>query len=306
MEIKKVSVIGLGALGIMFAHHMSKSMAKDDLRIVVDADRLARYNNTAFTCNGEVCDFNYVDSADDTLEKADLLIFGVKFGALPAAIEAARNHVGENTIILSLLNGVVSEEHIAEAFGPENVLLCVAQGMDAVKEGPVMTYKNMGLLSFGSRVPGEQKEQIDRVVRFFERVNMPYETPDDMVQRMWSKLIINVGINQTVTVFESDYSCVQSEGEPRSIMLSAMRETIQVGCAEGIALSEADIEYWKKVIDKLNPLGKPSMRQDAEAKRKTEVGLFAGTIKALGKKHGIPTPTNDWLYEKIMELESSF
>ena len=123
---------------------------------------------------------------------------------------------------------------------------------------------------------------------------------------MWSKLIINVGINQTVTVFESNYSCVQSEGEPRNIMLSAMRETIQVGCAEGIALSEADIEYWKKVIDKLNPLGKPSMRQDGLAHRKTEVDMFAGAVMAMADRFGMKVPVNQEIYQKVKEMEKTW
>ena len=305
MEIKKVSLIGLGALGVMYAHHLSKHMDPKDLTIIADKERIARYEKTRFTCNGEPCAFHYADSAVAPKEKADLLIFSVKFGALPGAIEEARGFVGENTVILSLLNGIVSEDYIAEAFGREKVLLCVAQGMDAVKEGSVMTYKNMGLLCFGD-ADGSHKEAIARVARFFDQTQVPYETPKDMVQRMWSKLLLNTGINQTVTVFESDYGCVQKPGKPRDVMLAAMGEVIQVANAEGIPMGQEDVAYWLKLIDTLNPQGKPSMRQDAEAKRKTEVGLFAGTIIALGKKHGIPTPTNDWLYQRIMEIESHF
>ena len=48
------------------------------------------------------------------------------------------------------------------------------------------------------------------------------------------------------------------------------------------------------------------MRQDAKAKRKTEVFLFAQTVQAFGRKHGVPTPVNDWLEQKILEIEAAY
>ena len=77
------------------------------------------------------------------------------------------------------------------------------------------------------------------------------------------------------------------------MMLAAMRECVAVGQAEGVALSEDDVTYWRDIVDRLAPEGLPSMRQDAKAGRKTEVELFAGTVCELGRKHGIPTPVND-------------
>lgn len=81
-----------------------------------------------------------------------------------------------------------------------------------------------------------------------------------------------------------------------------MEEVILIAQKEGISLSQADIDYWLKVIDGLNPAGKPSMRQDVEAGRKTEVDLFSGTILKLGAIHGIETPINRILYDKITSI----
>lgn len=83
------------------------------------------------------------------------------------------------------------------------------------------------------------------------------------------------------------------------MMKAAMRETILVANAEGVALSDKDMADWITVIDGLNPDGEPSMRQDSKAGRKTEVVLFAGTICELGKRHGIATPVNDRFLEKF-------
>jgi 2-dehydropantoate 2-reductase len=76
-------------------------------------------------------------------------------------------------------------------------------------------------------------------------------------------------------------------------MKEAMREVIRVAAAEGVTLSEKDIDEAIALEKTLKPEGYPSMRQDAIAGRTTEVDLFAGTVIALGKKHGIPTPVNE-------------
>jgi 2-dehydropantoate 2-reductase len=78
-------------------------------------------------------------------------------------------------------------------------------------------------------------------------------------------------------------------------MTGAMAEVVAVAAAEGVALSQADIDSWVAVIGQLPPDGEPSMRQDGKARRPSEVELFAGTVRRLGARHGVPTPVNDWL-----------
>lgn len=304
MEIKKVSIIGQGALGILFGHQMRKHMPKEDLRFIADAKRIARYQKESVYCNGERCDFEYV-APDAATEPADLLLFAVKYNALRDAVAAAKNHVGPNTIILSLLNGISSEGIIAETYGMEHILYCVAQGMDAMKEGNALTYHNMGLLSFGS---GEQaiSEKAKTVDRFFTKMEIPHEIPDDMKHRMWGKFMTNVGVNQTSAVYGCNYGCLQAEGPARDMMILAMREVMALSKLENVLLTEDDLSYWLNVLSTLSIEGKPSMRQDVEAKRLSEVELFAGTVLAFGKKHNYPTPVNQIFYDKMLAMETAY
>ena len=166
-EIKKVTIIGLGALGILVGHRFSKKMAKDDLRIVADEERVKRYREEGVFCSGERCDFNYVLPGEKT-GPSDLVIFAVKFGALEDAVKAVKNQVGPDTLLLSLLNGITSEEIIAKTYPAENVVHAVAQGMDAVKEGNRLTYMNAGFVFIGDKQPGEVSEKVKAVADFFE------------------------------------------------------------------------------------------------------------------------------------------
>ncbi|SEM93534.1 ketopantoate reductase [Mesobacillus persicus] len=306
MEIKTVSIIGLGALGILVGHHLSKKMPRENLRIIADQKRVVRYKSEDVFCNGERCDFNYI-TPEERCEPADLLIFTVKNEGLTEAIDAVKNHVGENTIILSALNGITSEAIIGETYGMDKLLYCVAQGMDAVKVGNELTYENMGMLCFGERSSElNNTEKVRRVVNFFEHTEFPYEVVPDMYRRLWSKFMLNVGVNQTVAVFGSNYEEIQREGQAREMMIAAMREVMVLSQKEEIDLNEEDILYWLNVLNTLSPEGKPSMAQDLEAKRLSEVELFSGTVLRLGEKHRIPTPVNRELYNRIKSIESQY
>lgn len=305
MKIRTVSIIGLGALGTMLAKHFSDKLPGNDVRIIVNQSRMQKYKKNGIYCNGVCYDFNYLLPESEG-KPADLLIFCVKFNQLQQAIKDARHQVGEHTIILSALNGISSEEFIGKTFGMEKMLYCVAQGMDAVKIENKMNYENMGMLCFGEKDNTVWSDKVTAVAEFLDAIEFPYEVPKDMAQRMWGKFMLNTGVNQTVAVFSTNYGGIQVEGEPRNVMIAAMREVIALSQKVGMNLSESDLTYWLDVLAKLNPSGMPSMRQDMAASRKTEVGLFSGTAIPLGKQYHVPTPINEWLYQKVQEMEKSF
>lgn len=305
MEIKKVTIIGLGALGILFGHHLTKRMPKGDLRIIADQERIRRYQRDFVYCNGERCEFNYLEP-EEVGEPADLIIFAVKYNGLKDAVQAVKNQVGEHTIILSALNGITSETIIGQTYGMDKILYCIAQGMDAVKVGNRLTYDHMGMLVFGEREPGLISQRVEQVAQFFARMALPFEAVTDMNKRIWGKFMLNVGVNQTVAVQESNYGEIQKKGPARDTMIAAMREVIVLSEKEGIHLSETDLLYWLNVLDTLSPEGKPSMRQDMEARRLSEVKLFSGAVLELGRKHSISVPVNEELYRRIKEIEAGY
>ena len=297
MSIKSIDIIGLGALGVMYADFFTKALGKENVRVLADKKRIERYKKDRVTFNGEVCDFQYCDAAKES-RPSELMLFAVKYGALETAMEESAYLIGENTILLSVLNGIRSEEDLGRKFGREKVVHCIAQKMAAMKEGNAAFCTNKGELAIGV-LDGGREENLAAVKELFDRTGFVYSCPEDMRHALWGKLLCNVGVNQTVSLFKGTYRTVQKEGEAREMMQAAMRETILVANAEGIDLSEKDLEDWVTIIDGLNPDGEPSMRQDSKAGRKTEVVLFAGTVCELGKKHGIATPVNDRFLEKI-------
>ena len=89
-------------------------------------------------------------------------------------------------------------------------------------------------------------------------------------------------------------------------MLGAMREAQMIAGLEGHIITDAEFDEWVALLDSFAPQGKPSMRQDGEARRKSEVELFAGTMVRLARKHGVHVPVNAWLYDRVKEIEASY
>ena len=301
-EVKTVGLIGLGAVGALYAERLLSSGA--DLRVIVDEARRERYVREGIYVNGNRIDFPYVTPADGA--PVDLLLIVTKEGGLRGAMETASGFVGEDTLIISLLNGVTSEEILAERFGGKNILYSVAQGMDAVKEGAYLTYVHPGRIVLGEKEPGAISRRVQMVADYLNAHGVTATPVPDMVRRQWGKLMLNVGLNQACMVFECDYGGVQKPGQARETMLGAMREAQRIAGLEGYIITDAEFDEWVALLDSFAPQGKPSMRQDGEAHRKSEVELFAGTMVRLAKKHGIETPVNSWLYEKVREIEALY
>ena len=303
-KIEKVGVIGLGALGSMYAKMLTDGIGRENCYVLLDAARAERYSREGTYYNGELYDYNYTDCAllDAPL---DLIVFCCKFGALPQCIEQVRHLVGPDTTVISVLNGVASEDLLCEAYGTEHVVWCYARWMAAKKLGNQVTRGNRGQLVFGMP-EGMPHGNLDRLTGFLSGFDFPFDTTEEIKTEMWGKLLCNDGLNQTTMVFDCDYSGVQKPGRAREIMLGAMREVQAVANAEGFPVTDEIYERWVAVVDNFDPQGETSIRQDRIAKRKSEVGLYAGTICPLGRKHGIPTPCNDWLYEEIRKIEAAY
>jgi len=305
MRIERASLIGLGAIGLTFANQIQNNLP-GSLTVIADKGRIERYTLEGVFCNGRRCAFDYITPEEKPERPADLVLIAVKYGGLQEAIGAIRNHVGADTVILSLLNGISSEEIVGSVYGEEKVLLSVAQGMDAVKVGGRLTYQNMGKIVFGDREPGVVSDKTRAVADFFTRAGVPHEVQTHMKRHLWSKFMLNVGVNQVTAVHRCNYAGVQEGGPYRGQMLDAMREVLRLSDLENAGLVEEDIGYWMNVLEGLSPEGKTSMQQDVEAGRPTEVELFAGTVIRLAEKHGIDVPINRALYDEIRAIERAY
>jgi 2-dehydropantoate 2-reductase len=243
---------------------------------------------------------------EDRAPPADLVIVAVKHHHLEAAIRDMEKRVGKQTTILSVMNGIESEERIGAVYGMDKVLYAVAVGIDAVRVGNRISYASQGKILFGEATNPSLTERVRRLQALFHRAGITYETPPDMVRTLWWKFMINVGINQASVALRAPYSVFQNAQEARKLMESAMREVMALANKASVHLSETDLATWYTILARLNPQGKTSMLQDVEAGRKTEVEMFAGKVIELGRHYHLPTPVNERLFDLIKKIEGSY
>lgn len=302
--IKNVCLAGLGAIGSLYASLFYDTDPKA-IQIIVDKERKDRYERQGVAVNGKVYAFDFVHP-EAYGGPADLILIAVKQHHLGTVIREIRPLVGENTIILSLLNGITSEEIIGEAYGMDKMLYSFVLGTDAVRERTATRFSSPGRIIFGEKQNLVHSPKVTAVKELFDHYAIPYRIPQDMWLELWWKFMMNVGVNQTSAVLRANYGVFQKVGEARELMTLACREVLQLAKTVGLELTEADIREQLAVIDQLSPEGKTSMLQDVEAGRRTEVDIFAGTVVELGRKYGVVTPVNEILLRMIRTLEQMY
>ncbi len=308
-DIQTVMIVGAGAVGAGLAS-IIHSGCPGSLGILADPPRLSRYKAGGFSINGCRSDFPLVSDQSQPApgEEPDLIIVAVKNQHLKSAISSLSPFVGAETLVLSLLNGITSEDELAAVFGRDKVPYAMILGIDAVREGQATTFSAAGKIHFGdaSNRPGAWSERVARIAAFFERCGVGYVVPEDMIRTLWFKFMINVGINQASAILRATYGCFQRLPEAKDAMDAAMRELIAISKAKGTGLVDSDIDAWYGTLRGLSPDAKTSMLQDVEAKRKTEVEAFAGTVISLGEETGVPTPVNRLFFDLIRAIEQSY
>ncbi len=298
--INTIGIIGLGAVGGMYASLFRRRFDREQVICIGDKARIERYRTDGVFTNGERLDISYIP--DQESQPVDLLIFATKFYALEDAMASAEKAIGPDTIVMSFLNGVVSEKMIAERLHPQHLLYTTVQGMDAGKVGNRITFEHNGNVAFGE-LDGHISEDVSLVRQVFDDCGIPYVNPADMKWQLYNKWMANVGVNQTCAYYACTYEGVQPGGAYRDFYISAMEEARMCARAEGVDLTEKDLQHWVSVMDSLIPDGEPSMRQDTRAGRPTEAGLFCGTAVEIADRHGLEVPVNRMFYKKFIEGE---
>ena len=303
MRIETVAIIGKGAVGLLHGSKIAQAIGRERLQYVMDDNRYLRHRDDQTLINGTEQDFITIPASK--AKPVDLVILAVKATGLEEAIDCMGNLVGPETRIISLLNGVTSEEAIAARYDWKHLVLAITQGMDAVFIDNALTYTHPGEIRLGA-APQTEPGVVDDIAELLDRAGISRTIEQDIRHRMWTKLMMNVGINQTCMVYGGTYGSALSDSEQNRCLIAAMREAKAVANAEGIALTEDDLNEMVGIIAGLDPNGMPSMAQDRINHKPTEVALFAGTIIERAEHHGLLAPQNRWLLGRVREIESSW
>jgi 2-dehydropantoate 2-reductase len=300
-RIKTIAIVGAGAMGAAYAAMFSDAEGFS-VSFVADGARYDRLRQTPLSVNGRHYRIPVV-RPDEPDKPADLVIVALKHHHLAGAVAGIRCLAGDTTTVLSVMNGLESEEMIGAVCGMDKMVYAIAVGIDAVRKAGHFTYSNPGKIVFGTVSGGPDAARLQEAL---DRAGIPNLVPEDMMRSLWWKFMINVGVNQSSAVLGAPYGVFLSSPHARDLMVSLMEEVIAVADKEGIDLNEKDIDQWIGILGTLSPTGKTSMLQDIDAERKTEVDIFAGKVVSLGRRHGVPVPVNRTVLRIIRVMEARY
>jgi len=324
LVIQSIAVVGAGAMGAMYAVHLAD--AGFDVSFVATGERAERLRRDGIVVNGVRRSFPVIDphpsgpdrrtdpaapldparppeaaptaDLETPSDPVDLLVVAVKADHLAESIELLAPLVTPHTTILSVLNGLDSEQALAARFADEQVVLSMAAGMETQRIDGAVRFRRVGRFSIGVNpaLPAEaqarQQARVTALTDVFDRSGLAWQIPPDIRHAMWWKFMVNVGVNLASAVLRAPYGAFKIDGPARDLSRALMLEVVAVGRLEGITLTDADLAQWDAVLAGQPDDGWTSTLQDVHAGRPTEVEMFAGRVVALGRHHGIPTPVN--------------
>jgi len=303
----KIVIVGPGAMGCLLAAFLSKS--KEDVWILdYNKDRAKIINQNGIILDGLSGNLEIktkTSSETKDIGLADLIIISVKSYDTKAAIMHARPLIGEKTTVLTLQNGIGNIEIIAEVVGTDRVIGGVTNlGATLIDIGRVR-HAGKGETVLG-RIDGKFTIEMRAIRELFNKVGLLTRLSRDLKSLLWSKLIVNVGINALTAITRTNNGkLVEFEGT-RRIMRESVTEATRIAKRKRIKLIFDDPLAKVEAVCEATSGNISSMLQDVMHKKRTEIDFINGVILRQGQELGIPTPVNQTLVDLVKTIEASY
>ena len=299
MKYQSVAILGAGAVGSYVMWGLAKKK-EIDLCVVASGARKARYERDGFVINGQV--YHPAVRTPEEAAGVGLFIVATKYQALRPALGDIRTVVDGHTTVMSLMNGVDSEEIIAEKVGAEHLLHAVIK-VASHKENDGYVFNpeaTLGII-FGEVSAPYDSERVQAVLDLFSGTGLHYRATDCILEEIWSKFRLNVCNNLPQAILGAGVGCYRDSVHMKAISDGLRAELMAIAEAKGIDISKADVSSGRGSA--VPPTARYSTLQDLDAGRHTEIDMFSGALIRMGKELGIPTPYNEFTYHMIKALE---
>lgn len=299
MKIQSVAVLGAGAVGSYVIWGLSH---KKDIRlgVIAEGERADRLKKGGCRINDEV--YRPEVWSPQEAEDVDLLIVSLKYGSLPEALESIKTIVGEHTTVMSLMNGVDSEELIAEQVGDDRVLRSLIKVVSHKEENGYYFNPETTLgIIFGELAAPFDSERVHAIESLFADTGIHFRSTEFIREEIWGKFRLNVCNNLPQAILGAGVGCYSDSTHMKAISDGLRRELEQIALAKGIDMSKMAGTSGRGSA--VPASARYSTLQDLDAGRHTEIDMFSGALMRMGEELGIPTPYNEYTYHMIKALE---
>jgi 2-dehydropantoate 2-reductase len=300
----KIGVMGTGGVGGYFGGYLAR--AGMDIHFLARGKHLQALQEDGLEIVTNNENFRvriHATSEPDDIGPVDLLLFCVKAHDTEQAARYVESMVEEDTVILTLQNGIDNVEKLAQYFGEEKILGGTAYIESTIASPGVIAHSGQpGRIVFGE-LSGERTERAERVLDLFRKAGIQAEVSDNIQQVLWSKFLFICGVHGVSTLSRSSLGLVLACPETRELLAGVMREVEALARKRGVDLPADAVDQAMALAESYNKRFKPSMLRDLEWHRKTEIEALNGMVVRMARDLGVPTPYNEVIYA-VMRLEN--
>ncbi|MDP8260269.1 MAG: 2-dehydropantoate 2-reductase [Candidatus Gygaella obscura] len=303
----KILVVGPGAIGCLVAFSLKKK--KHDVWLLdKDEKRAALLNKngiTVETANGKGNIKIKVITNSKEIKKIDFIFICVKSFDTKKATQAIKHLANDNVSVVSMQNGIGNVESIQDVIESDNIMVCVTSiGSTLLAAGHVRLAGKGD--SFLGRVDKEISVSMKKVRELLITAGFNTKISKDIKGLLWSKLIINVGINPVSAITGlSNGGLLDFEGS-KHLMRQAVTEAVRVVKRKRIKLIYDDPLAKVESVCEATANNISSMLQDVKAKKRTEIDYLNGVIIRYAQELNINVPVNRILVDLVKTIESSY
>lgn len=193
MKYQSVAILGAGAVGSYVMWGLAKKK-EIDLCVVASGERKARYEKEGFVINGQA--YHPAVRTPEEAAGVDLLIVATKYQALRPALGDIQTVTGEHTTVMSLMNGVESEEIIGEVIDPSQIVHSLINVASERKGNQVVFNPETTIgIVYGEADFSRGTGRIEALNDLFADTGLHYRATDVILTEIWSKFRLNVPNN---------------------------------------------------------------------------------------------------------------
>ncbi len=240
----------------------------------------------------------------------DVVLLCVKSFHTREACRRVKDRLAPQGVVVSVQNGLGNLEIIAGEFGPERTVGArVIFGAQIMRPGLARVTVYAEPVLVGAMDPEFPQPVLARVAADLNRAGIPTREVDNILTHLWGKVLYNCALNPLGAILGVPYGALGENPQTRDLMRLIIEEVYRVAAAKGIPMVYADVAaYWKVFVEDLVPATAghwPSMWQDVQAGRRTEIEAMNGAICRYGAALGVATPYNDAISRLVRFLEAA-
>ena len=301
-------IMGAGALGSVFGgllKHRGQSVA-----FIGRGAHFDQITTRGLTIEGIWGEFQVGPVAPEPVagDGYDVILLCVKSFHTLEACRRVKGLLVPQGLIISVQNGLGNLEIIAQEFGPERTVGArVIFGAQIIRPGLARVTVYAEPVLVGAMVPDSPHPNLAKVVADLNRAGIPTRQVDDIQTHLWGKVLYNCALNPLGAILGVPYGALGDHPQTRGLMRRIIEEIYRVAEARGVPLMHADAaSYFTFFLENLVPATAghwPSMWQDLQAGRRTEIEALNGAICRYGEAAGVATPYNDAISRLVRFLE---